>query len=167
VCLANGTTERFILVRAKGNGRLRTASLLAGTERLDGEGFAYRLAEPGWRTVLEPGQALALETRFPAGTGQALFSLQDAAGRALACLTYALEPDPASGPGPVRGVLALQPQAPGAQDLLLVPGPPGNVFLVRQAQLPALRQVLEEHARERPPEPEPQAPAEGACPGVP
>jgi hypothetical protein len=142
VCLANCTSETFIIVRAKGTGRLRTAALLVGTGQADGAGF-YRLCEPGWRAALGPGQALALQARSGPCAGQALFSLQDDAGKALASLAYAMGLEP--GVGPVRGELSLLAQAPGAADLLLAAhGPmPGGVFLVREAQLPVLREALE------------------------
>jgi hypothetical protein len=161
VCLANCTLEPFVFVRAKGSGKLRSATLLAGTELPDDSRFAYRMCEPGWRILLGPGQAVGLETRKGPCAGQALFSLQDAAGKALASLGYTLAQGPEA--GPARGEMTLQPQSAEARDLLLVTGGlPGNVFLVRQAQLGALRKAIEDHARELPPGAGPLTPAVGA-----
>lgn len=162
LCLANCTTESFILVRAKGSGKLRTAALLAGTEPSDGGGFAYRLCEPGWRQTLCPGQELALTARSGPCAGVALFSLQDAAGKAMASLTYTMVPEP--GDGPARGQLTLEVQGPGARALQLATAGslPGNVFLVRESQLGALRQALEEYDREHPAGPGSLSPVVGA-----
>jgi hypothetical protein len=158
ICLANGTVEAFVLVRAKGSGKMRSATLLAGTEVPDEGRFAYRMCEPGWRMLLAPGQALGLEVRKGPCAGQALFSLQDAAGKALASLGYTLVQDPEG--GPVRGELTLLAQSAGARDLVLATGGlPGKVFLVRQAQLATLREALE---NDHPPEPGPLTPAVGA-----
>ena len=158
ICLANCTVETFVLVRAKGSGKMRSATLLAGTEVPDEGRFAYRMCEPGWRMLLGPGQALGLEVRKGPCAGQALFSLQDAAGKALASLGYTLVQDPEG--GPVRGELTLLAQSAGARDLVLdASGLPGNVFLVRQAQLATLREALEDDVREHPPESGPLTPA--------
>lgn len=149
VCLANCTVEAFQLVRAKGSGKLRSTPMLAGTEQPDGSGFAYRLSEPGWRITLGPGQVVGLEARSGPCAGHALFSLQDPSGKALASIGYTLVAE--AGAGPLRGELSLQPQGAEARDLLLVTGGlPGNVFLVRQAQLGALRQALAEYAQDHP-----------------
>ena len=139
VSLVNCTDETFLLIRAKGSGKLRSAGLVACTE--SGEGFVHRLCEPGWRASLGPRQVVGLAVRAAGIAGHALFSLQTTGGKALASLSYQLEP----GPEGDLGVFSLQPQAAGAADLLLVPWLPEGIFLLaRAAHRQAMRQLLAE-----------------------